>query len=126
MGGAAFLTAGAEPILAGPGHLSGLLDRIVRSRRASASSRLGPKALSGNGATGTVAPTIRHVNGSAGVEPFQTVTWTPNGRHPPGVEEDVAELQTGASEPEPRAEAEPEAQLEPEAQPEPDHELSPE
>jgi hypothetical protein len=90
--------------------MSGLLDRIVRRRRASASSRLGPASFNGNGATAPRAAPTRHVNGSApATVPAPPVPMPVAAPAPPET----------APEPEPQTETEPETVLAPASEPEP-------
>jgi hypothetical protein len=133
--------------------MSGLLERIVRRRRASASSRLGPPAGSDSqylfveqSANGADAGLTHGVNGSlpADAPPdvtavVQTVVWTPEARAAPtsetpgAVDEDqeevgarVSEVETVPAEEAPaEQEAAPEAEEQAAPEPEPAAEVGP-
>jgi hypothetical protein len=100
--------------------MSGLLERIVRRRRASASSRLGPPSLNGVSSDGlpsahggATAERAGSVNGAFGAEEVATLlpiaVWGPA---PAAVGAVEAEPETTA-EPEPEPATEPEASVEP-------------
>ncbi len=101
--------------------MSGLLDRIVRRRRASASSRLGPRVLNVNGDPGANGGSPGYVNGSPPASQLPTSVWIPSAAAP-------KQASPPAPEPEPEPAPAPESELapEPESEPEPGPEPGPE